>query len=79
MPRDDEIYKRAREVMCRTYGNCDGCPIRTAAMAERVKCGEFQRRFPGADRQIVTYWQKANMRTMRETVPDDIPGEGKGI
>ena len=53
MPRDDEIYKRAREVMCRYHGNCRDCLIQKAARDERVTCTEFQKKFPERDKRIV--------------------------
>lgn len=50
MPRDDDIYKRAREVMCRYHGNCRGCLIQSVARKERLTCEEFRRKFPERDR-----------------------------
>lgn len=70
MPRDDEIYKRAREVMCRYHGNCHGCPIQRAARDERVTCTEFQKKFPERDKRIVMGWRTSNLRISRETSPD---------
>ena len=70
MPRDEEIYKRAREVMCRYHGNCHGCPIQKAARDERVTCTEFQKKFPERDKRIVMGWRAENLRIARETSPD---------
>lgn len=70
MPRDDEIYKRAREVMCRYHGNCHGCPIQRAARDEHMACGEFQKKFTERDKRIVMGWRSANLKTIQTVQPD---------
>lgn len=70
MPRDDEIYKRAREVMCRYHGDCHGCPIQRAARDEQVTCSEFQKKSPERDKRIVMGWRSANLKTIQTVQPD---------
>lgn len=70
MARDEEIYKRAREVMCRYHGNCRDCLIQKAARDERVTCTEFQKKFPERDKRIVMGWRASNLRIAREINPD---------
>lgn len=72
MPRDDDIYKRAREVMCRYHGNCRGCLIQSVARKERLTCEEFRRKFPERDRRIVMGWRAANLKTAQAVMPDTI-------
>lgn len=72
MPRDDEIYRRGREFMCRCFGNCDGCPIAIAARRERLRCGEFQKRFPERDKAIVADWRRANLKLAQGVKPDPV-------
>ncbi len=72
MARDDDIYKRAREVMCRYHGNCHGCLIQRAARDERLTCTEFRKKFPERDRRIVMGWRAANLKTARTVLPDTI-------
>lgn len=70
MPMDDEIYKRAREVMCRYHGNCNGCPIQRAARDEHMTCSEFQKKFPERDRRVVMGWRSSNLKTVQSVNPD---------
>ena len=70
MPSNDDIYIRAREVMCRCHGNCRGCMIEAVARQERLSCTQFQRKFPERDRRIVMDWRAANLKTAREVKPD---------